>query len=174
MQEAAVIPGLAVQSGPVHFSGSQHALLDSTDLDAMAGSESHDPQGAVTAQGKDSSNSRSSPVPMATTTGIKTKKKKVKSSAQMRSTKVKKMSSLVQKWQAIKKQGEVSSEDESDEDDHAAKSEAQIQLWRKEQIQSGQASKNPNFQEIKGDWRERVRKAKLRGTSNAKADSPNP
>ena len=44
------------------------------------------------------------------------------------------MSSLVQKWQAIKKQGEVSSEDESDEEDHAAKSEAQIQLWRKEQI----------------------------------------
>ena len=43
------------------------------------------------------------------------------------------MSSLVQKWQAIKKQEEAS-EDESDEEDHAAKAEAQIEQWRQEQI----------------------------------------
>ena len=45
------------------------------------------------------------------------------------------MSSLVQKWQAIKKQDEVSSEDESDEEEQAAKAEAQILQWRKDQIQ---------------------------------------
>lgn len=45
------------------------------------------------------------------------------------------MSSLVQKWQAIKRQEEVLSEDESDEEDQAAKTEAQIQQWRQEQIE---------------------------------------
>ena len=45
------------------------------------------------------------------------------------------MSSLVQKWQAIKRQEEVISEDESDEEDQAAKTEAQIQQWRQEQIE---------------------------------------
>lgn len=45
------------------------------------------------------------------------------------------MSSLVQKWQAIKKQEEENlSDDESDEEDHAAKTEAQIEQWRQEQI----------------------------------------
>ena len=44
------------------------------------------------------------------------------------------MTSLVQKWQAIKKQEEELSEDESDEEDRAAKTEAQIEQWRQEQI----------------------------------------
>jgi predicted GIY-YIG superfamily endonuclease len=44
------------------------------------------------------------------------------------------MSSLVQKWQAIKRQEEVLSEEESDEEDQAAKAEAQIKQWRQEQI----------------------------------------
>jgi hypothetical protein len=44
------------------------------------------------------------------------------------------MSSLVQKWQAIKRQEEVLSEDESDEEDCAAKNEAHIEQWRQEQI----------------------------------------
>ena len=48
---------------------------------------------------------------------------------------MKQMSSLVQKWQAIKRREEVLSEDESDEEDQAAKSEAQIQQWRQEQIE---------------------------------------
>ena len=54
-----------------------------------------------------------------------------KSSVPMRSSKVK---MLVQKWQAIKEQDEVLPEDESDEEDQAAKSVAQIQEWKKEQI----------------------------------------
>ena len=43
------------------------------------------------------------------------------------------MSSLVQKWQAIKKQDEDWSEG-SDEEDRTAKSEASIEQWRQEQI----------------------------------------
>lgn len=173
VDQTALGPGLAVQAAPVHFIRAQRTLLDYSDLEpTLPGGESPDARAVMTTQVDSSNNSRSSPVPM-TAAGTKIKKKKAKSSV-MRSSKVKKMSSLVQKWQAIKKQDEVLSEEESDEEGHAAKSEAQIQQWRKEQITSGQAAKNPNFQEIKGDWRERVRKAKLRATATTKVDQQNP
>ena len=128
----------------------QRPLTDYSDLD----NSPYPPNTNV----QDSGSSRSSPVPMQITT--KKKKKKSKSSSvSIRTSKVKQMSSLVQKWQAIKKQEEAS-EDESDEEDLAAKAEAQIQQWRQEQITSGLAADNPNFEKITGDWRERVRKAK--------------
>ncbi|XP_046861631.1 formin-binding protein 4-like [Xenia sp. Carnegie-2017] len=108
-----------------------------------------------------SSVSKSSPVP--TQVSVKQKKKKSKpTSAPIRSSKVKQMSSLVQKWQAIKQQEASISEEESEEEDFTTRTEAQIQQWRQEQIESGLAADNPNFQKITGDWRERVRKAKLR------------
>ncbi|XP_028416445.1 formin-binding protein 4-like [Dendronephthya gigantea] len=118
----------------------------------------------VNSQGSRSSGS--SPVPVQPIT--KQKKKKSKSSGAIRTSKVKQMSSLVQKWQAIKRQEEVLSEDESDEEHSAAKNEAQIEQWRQEQIKSGMAVDNPNFEKITGDWRERVRKAKLRALTDTK------
>ena len=49
-QQAAVHTGLAVQSGPVHFSSSQRTLLDYSDLDAMTGTGTHSAQAALTTQ----------------------------------------------------------------------------------------------------------------------------
>lgn len=45
------------------------------------------------------------------------------------------MSSLVQKWQAIKQQEASISEEESEEEDFTTRTEAQIQQWRQEQIE---------------------------------------
>ncbi|CAB3997883.1 Hypothetical predicted protein, partial [Paramuricea clavata] len=148
-----------VDTGSIKHGVIQRPLIDYSDLDGPL------PNTHVQA----SSSSRSSPTPMQTTT--KQKKKKSKSSSvPIRTSKVKQMSSLVQKWQAIKRQEEVLSEDESDEEDYAAKNEAQIEQWRQEQITSGLAADNPNFQKITGDWRERVRKAKQRTSTTAETE----
>ncbi|CAI5514371.1 unnamed protein product [Closterium sp. Naga37s-1] len=44
------------------------------------------------------------------------------------------------------------------------------QEWKQQQLQTGEAEENANFQPIAVDWRERVKKA--RGAGQAQADSP--
>lgn len=103
----------------------------------------------------------SSPVP--TSFSATTKKKKRKKTGKIGSTlssKARKVSSLVQKWQSIKvEEPEIESEEEEDTDPDVV-SQKQIEQWKLEQMTSGQAAYNPNFEEIKGDWRERLLKKK--------------
>lgn len=111
------------------------------------------------------------PLPTSLTAKPKVKKKKKgsKVGSSLLSSKARKVSSLVQKWQSIKQQEEPaldSSEDEEEEIDPSR----QIEEWKKEQLTSGQAAYNPNFQEIKGDWRERIKQRQSKAKSGAAAD----
>lgn len=72
----------------------------------------------------------------------------------------KKVSSLVDKWKAAK---EKLQEDEEDEPENAyeileKKRQREIEEWRAQQIASGDARANANFQPLGGDWRERVKR----------------
>ncbi|XP_067901998.1 formin-binding protein 4 [Heterodontus francisci] len=77
-----------------------------------------------------------------------------------------KMPSLVKKWQSIQR--------ELDEDEHSSSSEDEqrvilaqkrIEEWKQQQLISGQAEKNANFEALPEDWRERLKRRKM--TSNS-------
>ncbi|XP_077237545.1 WW domain-containing protein isoform X2 [Tasmannia lanceolata] len=81
----------------------------------------------------------------------------------------KKVSSLVDKWKAAK---EELHGDEDDEPENAyeileKKRQREIEEWRAQQIASGEAQANANFQPLGGDWRERVRRKKAGSASEA-------
>eukprot|EP00794_Sanderia_malayensis_P018069 gene18069-19878_t len=88
----------------------------------------------------------------------KTKRKALTASG-MPSKKLKGVSSLVQKWQKVKQKVELEmQETDSEDEDAGVVAQKRIEEWRKSQLQSGKAAYNPNFEEIKGDWRERLKK----------------
>ncbi|GBG72434.1 hypothetical protein CBR_g12012 [Chara braunii] len=81
----------------------------------------------------------------------------------------KKVSSLLSKWQAAKeemmqREDEVSDEERAlyDPDALERKREKEIEEWRRQQLASGEALENSNFQPLGGvlDWRERVKRAR--------------
>ncbi|XAR56818.1 hypothetical protein NMG60_11037437 [Bertholletia excelsa] len=81
----------------------------------------------------------------------------------------KKVSSLVDKWKAAK---EELHEDEEDEPENAyeileKKRQREIEEWRAQQIASGEAKDNANFQPLGGDWRERVKRKRAQLKSEA-------
>ncbi|KAF5199634.1 Ww domain-containing protein [Thalictrum thalictroides] len=94
----------------------------------------------------------------APTKGMRIKKKTIGVTPTLRSNK--KVSSLVDKWKAAK---EELHEDEEDEPQNAyemleRKRQREIDAWRAQQIATGEAKDNANFQPLGGDWRERVKK----------------
>lgn len=68
---------------------------------------------------------------------------------------------LLQKWAAVKQevQQEGSDSDEDPETKLMRKREKEVEEWKRDHIQSGDAQDNENFTPIVGDWRERLRKA---------------
>ncbi|XP_078404939.1 formin-binding protein 4 isoform X3 [Cetorhinus maximus] len=77
-----------------------------------------------------------------------------------------KMPSLVKKWQSIQR--------ELDEDEHSSSSEDEqrviqahrrIEEWKQQQLISGQAEKNANFEALPEDWRERLKRRKMTSSS---------
>jgi len=88
----------------------------------------------------------------------KIKRKKVATSG-LASKKLKQVSSLVQKWQTVKQRAEEEEQVEDDyEEDQEVLSERRIEEWKQEVQESGAANYNPNFETIKGDWRERLKR----------------
>ncbi|KAI4388571.1 hypothetical protein MLD38_000888 [Melastoma candidum] len=103
-----------------------------------------------------------------TSTATSTDQKKV-SRSKKRTTAVvptlwsnKKVSSLVDKWKAAK--DELQEEEEEEDEAKIAltmlekKRQREIEEWRAQQIASGEAKDNANFQPLGGDWRERVKR----------------
>ncbi|KAG8431547.1 hypothetical protein GDO86_018316, partial [Hymenochirus boettgeri] len=84
----------------------------------------------------------------------KSKKEKVKKS------KVK-MPSLVQKWQSIQKQLEEEENSSSSEEDRDVVNQKRIDDWKVQQLSSGLAEKNANFEALPEDWRERLKRRKM-------------
>ncbi|KZV36220.1 formin-binding protein 4 [Dorcoceras hygrometricum] len=71
----------------------------------------------------------------------------------------KKVSSLVDKWKAAKE--ELHEEEEEPENTYEMlerKRQREIEEWQAQQIASGEAKDNANFQPLGGDWRERVKR----------------
>lgn len=86
----------------------------------------------------------------------------------------KKVSSLVDKWKAAKE--ELHEEEEEPENTYEMlekKRQREIEEWRAQQIASGEAKDNANFQPLGGDWRERVkrrRSQKIKETEKSESD----
>ncbi|KMT12996.1 hypothetical protein BVRB_4g090730 isoform A [Beta vulgaris subsp. vulgaris] len=106
------------------------------------------------------------------------KKPKVAVASSLRSNK--KVSSLVDKWKAAKE--ELEEEEEEERETHLEilekKRQREIEGWRAQQIASGEAKENANFQPLGGDWRERVKRRRAQkeaaaGTTSDAADNGN-
>ncbi|CAI6008922.1 unnamed protein product, partial [Closterium sp. NIES-65] len=93
----------------------------------------------------------------------------------------KKVSSLVNKWKAAKEELDeerMRREQEEEERERALydgevigkERQKKIEEWKQQQLQTGEAEENANFQPLAVDWRERVKRA--RGANQAQADSP--
>ncbi|KAK4439670.1 hypothetical protein Salat_0301900 [Sesamum alatum] len=84
----------------------------------------------------------------------------------------KKVSSLVDKWKAAKE--ELHEEEEEPEDAYEIlekKRQREIEEWRAQQIASGEAKDNANFQPLGGDWRERVKRKRAEKMKEAEQSS---
>ncbi|KAL3503657.1 hypothetical protein ACH5RR_038106 [Cinchona calisaya] len=75
----------------------------------------------------------------------------------------KKVSSLVDKWKAAKEElQEEENEPENAYEILEKKRQREIEEWYAQQIASGEARDNANFQPLGGDWRERVKRKRAR------------
>ncbi|KAJ4725347.1 WW domain-containing protein, putative isoform 4 [Melia azedarach] len=102
---------------------------------------------------------------------VRTKKRTVAVAPSLRSNK--KVSSLVDKWKAAK---EELNENEEDEPENAyeileKKRQREIEEWYAQQIASGEAKDNANFQPLGGDWREKVKRRRAQKAKEA-AETP--
>ncbi|XP_074303407.1 uncharacterized protein LOC141637903 isoform X2 [Silene latifolia] len=89
------------------------------------------------------------------------KKPKVSVGSSLRSNK--KVSSLVDKWKAAKEELEEEEERyESPLEILEKKRQREIEDWRAQQIASGEAKENANFQPLGGNWRERVKRRRAK------------
>eukprot|EP00252_Welwitschia_mirabilis_P012521 TRINITY_DN2761_c0_g1_i7.p1 TRINITY_DN2761_c0_g1~~TRINITY_DN2761_c0_g1_i7.p1 ORF type:complete len:980 (+),score=279.61 TRINITY_DN2761_c0_g1_i7:376-2940(+) len=98
---------------------------------------------------------------------VRSKKRSVAGASTLRSNK--KVSSLVDKWKAAKE--ELHGSDSEDEDMSAVqylekKRQREIEEWRMQQIASGEAKDNANFQPLGGDWREKVKRKELEAAAS--------
>ncbi|KAK9057174.1 hypothetical protein SSX86_024541 [Deinandra increscens subsp. villosa] len=103
----------------------------------------------------------------------RSKKRTVAAVPSLRSNK--KVSGLVDKWKAVK---EKLHEDEEDEPENALdflekKRQREIEQWHAQQIASGEAKDNANFQPLGGDWRERVRRKRAKKATQAEENLAN-
>ncbi|XP_042352216.1 formin-binding protein 4 isoform X2 [Plectropomus leopardus] len=97
------------------------------------------------------------------TPGAKTlpidKTKKVKKDKSKKS-KIK-MPSLVKKWQSIQKELDEEEKSSSSDEDRDQLNKKSIEEWKQQQLVTGKASKNANFEALPDNWRERLKKRKM-------------
>ncbi|PON86351.1 WW domain containing protein [Trema orientale] len=108
---------------------------------------------------------------MATKKVTRGKKRTVAVAPSLRSNK--KVSSLVNKWKAAKE--ELLEDEEEPENAYEMlerKRQKEIEEWRAQQIASGEAKDNANFQPLGGDWRERVKRRRAQLAKEAAQTSP--
>ncbi|KAG5254738.1 formin-binding protein [Salix suchowensis] len=105
-------------------------------------------------------------------TKVSRKKRTVAVAPSLRSNK--KVSSLVDKWNAAKEELNESEEEEpkSAYEILERKRQREIEEWRAKQIASGEAKDNANFQPLGGDWRERVKRRRAQAAKEAALTLP--
>ncbi|XVE50897.1 hypothetical protein DITRI_Ditri01bG0200100 [Diplodiscus trichospermus] len=113
----------------------------------------------------------SSSAPKVQSKAARTKKRTVAVTSSLRSNK--KVSSLVDKWKAAKEELEENAEDEPENAYKILekKRQKEIEEWHAQQLASGEAKDNANFQPLGGDWREKV---KRRRAQKAKESAETP
>uniref|UniRef100_G3PJV4 WW domain-containing protein n=1 Tax=Gasterosteus aculeatus aculeatus TaxID=481459 RepID=G3PJV4_GASAC len=80
--------------------------------------------------------------------GVKSKKSKIK------------MPSLVKKWQSIQKELDEEEKSSSSDEDRDQLNKRSIEDWKTQQLMTGKASKNANFETLPDNWRDRLKKRK--------------
>ncbi|XP_068459222.1 formin-binding protein 4 isoform X2 [Clinocottus analis] len=70
------------------------------------------------------------------------------------------MPSLVKKWQSIQKELDEEEKTSSSDEDRDQINKKNIEDWRKQQLTTGKASKNANFELLPDNWRDRLKKRK--------------
>ncbi|GMJ15963.1 Formin binding protein 4 [Hibiscus trionum] len=100
----------------------------------------------------------SSSAPKVQSKAARTKKKTVAVTSSLRSNK--KVSSLVDKWKAAKEELQENAEDEPENayEILEKKRQREIEEWHAQQLATGEAKENANFQPLGGDWREKVKR----------------
>lgn len=81
----------------------------------------------------------------------KTKKEKAKKGKT-------KMPSLVKKWQNIQKELDEEEKSSSSDEDRDQLNSRRIEEWKHQQLLTGKAERNANFEALPDDWRERLLK----------------
>ncbi|XP_077067101.1 formin-binding protein 4 [Siphateles boraxobius] len=71
-----------------------------------------------------------------------------------------KMPSLVKKWQSIQKELDEEEKSSSSDEDRDQLNSRRIEEWKVQQLSTGKAGKNANFEALPDDWRERLLKKK--------------
>ncbi|XP_018598917.1 formin-binding protein 4 isoform X2 [Scleropages formosus] len=84
------------------------------------------------------------------------KPKKIKKD-KMKKSKTK-MPSLVKKWQSIQRELDEEEKSSSSDEDRDQLNFKRIEEWKQQQLASGKAGKNANFEALPEDWRERLLK----------------
>ncbi|KAI5627067.1 formin-binding protein 4, partial [Silurus asotus] len=69
-----------------------------------------------------------------------------------------KMPSLVKKWQSIQRELDEEEKSSSSDEDRDQLNNRRIEEWKQQQLASGKATKNANFEVLPDDWRERLLK----------------
>ncbi|XP_053417732.1 LOW QUALITY PROTEIN: formin-binding protein 4 [Nycticebus coucang] len=91
------------------------------------------------------------PPPEKTKKGKKDKAKKSKT----------KMPSLVKKWQSIQRELDEEDNSSSSEEDRESTAQKRIEEWKQQQLVSGMAERNANFEALPEDWRARLKRRKM-------------
>ncbi|XP_028305388.1 formin-binding protein 4 [Gouania willdenowi] len=72
-----------------------------------------------------------------------------------------KMPSLVKKWQSIQKELDEEEKSSSSDEDRDQLNKKNIEEWKQQQLVTGKASRNANFEALPDNWRERLKKRKM-------------
>lgn len=72
-----------------------------------------------------------------------------------------KMPSLVKKWQSIQRELDEEDNSTSSEEDRESTAQKRIEEWKQQQLVSGLAERNANFEALPEDWRARLKRRKM-------------
>lgn len=77
------------------------------------------------------------------------------------------MADMLEKWRHLHSKEEVSSESSESEIEADNNMKEKIADWKREQLTSGKARENANFQNIHGNWKDKIKRAKTTSSADS-------
>ena len=77
------------------------------------------------------------------------------------------MADMLEKWRHLHSKEEVSSESSESDIEAENSMKEKIAEWKREQHMSGKAKENANFQNIHGDWKDKIKRAKTTSSADS-------